>query len=218
MSRVNELLSASYLLVQLALTYLGDAADEASKQGKAFRFDLKQEATKAERSLDRIRSVLASGIPEDKAKEFLKDYEDLEKLVTAYLNVNRDKSIVTILYDMAHKLQQESDRERVNSIFRGCDLPVAIKIVDLPPTRYLPDVMLSSKLEEIAKAEGYQTEIIGATTIARLGGSSVPYTEFTFVVSKDSRRFEAYRNKTVTGFVAGRVSANLRKIFIKPID
>ena len=59
MSGVNELLSASYLLTQLALTYLGDAADEASKQGKAFRFDLKQEATKAERSLDRIRSVLA---------------------------------------------------------------------------------------------------------------------------------------------------------------
>ena len=29
MQRVNELLSASYLLVQLALTYLGDAADEA---------------------------------------------------------------------------------------------------------------------------------------------------------------------------------------------
>ena len=217
MSGVNELLSASYLLTQLALTYLGDAADEASKQGKAFRFDLKQEATKAERSLDRIRSVLAGGIPEGKAKEFLKDYEDLETLVTAYLNVNRDKSIVTILYDMAYKLQQESDREKVNSIFRGCGLSVAIKIVDLPPTCYLPDVMLSSKLEEIAKSEGYQTEIIGATTIARLGGSSVPHTAFTFVVSKDSRRFEAYRNKTVTGFVAGRVSANLRKIFIKEL-
>ena len=217
MSGVNELLSASYLLTQLALTYLGDAADEAAKQGKAFRFDLKQEAAKAERSLDRIRSVLVGGIPADKAKEFLKDYEDLEKLVTAYLNVNRDKSIVTILYDMAYKLQQEEAREKVNSIFRGCGLSVAIKIVDLPPTRYLPDVMLSSKLEEIAKAEGYDTEIIGATTIARLGGSSVPYTAFTFVVSKDSRRFEAYRNKTVTGFVAGRVSANLRKIFIKEL-
>ena len=217
MSGVNELLSASYLLVQLALTYLGDAADEAAKQGKAFRFDLKQEATKAERSLDRIRSVLAGGIPEHKAKEFLKDYEDLETLVTAYLNVNRDKSIVTILYDMACKLQQESDREKVNSIFRGCRLSEAIKIVDLPPTRYLPELLLSSKLEEIAKAEGYDTEIIGATTIARLGGSSVPYAAFTFVVSKDSRRFEAYRNKTVTGFVAGRVSANLRKIFIKEL-
>ena len=217
MQRVNELLSASYLLTQLALTYLGDAADEAEKQGKAFRFDLKQEAAKAERSLDRIRSVLAGGIPETKAKEFLKDYEDLEKLVTAYLNVNRDKSITTILYDMAYKFQQESDQQKVNSLFDGVAISEAIKKVGAPPACYLPDVMLSSKLEEIAKAEGYQTEIIGATTIARLGGSSVPYTEFTFVVSKDSRRFETYRNKTVTGFVAGRVSANLRKIFIKAI-
>ena len=86
--------------------------------------------------------------------------------------------------------------------------------MDSPPARYFPDAILSSKLDEIAKAEGYQTEIIGATTIARLGGSSVPHTAFTFAVSKDSRRFEAYRNKTITGFVAGRVSANLRKIFI----
>ena len=108
MQRVNELLSASYLPTQLALTYLGDAADEAEKQGKAFRFGLKQEAVKAERSLNRIRSVLASGIPEHKAKEFLKDYEDLEKLVTAYLNVNRDKSIVKVLREMTDKLEREA--------------------------------------------------------------------------------------------------------------
>ena len=215
MSGVNELLSASYLLTQLALTYLGDAADEAAKQGKAFRFDLKQDATKAERSLDRIRSVLAGGILEDKAKEFLKDYEDLEKLVTAYLNVNRDKSIVTILYDMAYKLQQEEAREKVNKQFAGLSLEDAI--FRASTLGYGPPKVVSDKLEEVAKAEGYQTEIIGATTIARLGGSSVPYAAFTFVVSKDSRRFEAYRNKTVTGFVAGRVSANLRKIFIKEL-
>lgn len=215
MSRVNELLSASYLLTQLALTYLGDAADEASKQGKAFRFELKQEASKAERSLDRIRSVLASGIPEGKAKDFLKDYEDLETLVTAYLNVNRDKSITTILYDMAYKLQQEEAREKVNKQFAGLSLQDAI--FSASTLGYGPPKVVSGKLDEIAKAEGYQTEIIGATTIARLGGSSVPYTAFTFAVSKDSRRFEAYRNKTVTGFVAGRVSANLRKIFIKEL-
>lgn len=216
MSGVNELLSASYLLTQLALTYLGDAADEAAKQGKAFRFDLKQEAAKAERSLDRIRSVLAGGIPEHKAKEFLKDYEDLEKLVTAYLNVNRDKSITTILYDMAYKFQQEEEaREKANKQFGGLSLcDVIFRAATLG---YGPPTVVSGKLEEIAKAEGFQTEIIGATTIARLGGSSVPYTEFTFVVSKNSRRFEAYRGKTVTGFVAGRVSANLRKIFIKAI-
>lgn len=215
MQQVNELLSASYLLTQLALTYLGDAADEAAKQGKAFRFDLKQEAIKAERSLNRIRSVLASGIPEHKAKEFLKDYEDLEKLVTAYLNVNRDKSITTILYDMAYKFQQEEAREKANKQFGGlslCDAIFRASTLGCGPPK-----VVSDKLEEIAKAEGYQTEIIGATTIARLGGSSVPYTAFTFVVSKDSRRFEAYRNKTITGFVAGRVSANLRKIFIKAI-
>lgn len=215
MQRVNELLSASYLLAQLALTYLGDAADEAAKQGKAFRFDLKQEAVKAERSLDRIRSVLAGGIPEHKAKEFLKDYEDMEKLVTAYLNVNRDKSVVTILYDMAYKLQQEETREKVNKQFEGLSIDDAI--FRASTLGYGPPKVVSDKLEEIAKAEGFQTEIIGATTIARLGGSSVPYTAFTFVVSKDSRRFEAYRNKTVTGFVAGRVSANLRKIFIKEL-
>lgn len=215
MQRVNELLSASYLLIQLALTYLGDAADEAAKQGKAFRFDLKQEAVKAERSLNRIRSVLAGGIPEDKAKEFLNDYEDLEKLVTAYLNVNRDKSITTILYDRAYKFQQEEKREKVNKQFEGLSLDDAI--FRASTLWYGPTKVVSAKLEEIAKAEGYQTEIIGATTIARLGGSSVPYTEFTFEVSKDSRRFEAYRNKTITGFVAGRVSANLRKIFIKAI-
>ena len=216
MSRVNELLSASYLLTQLALTYLGDAADEAAKQGKAFRFDLKQEATKAERSLDRIRSVLAGGIPEDKAKEFLKDYEDLETLVTAYLNVNRDKSIVTILYDMTDKLEREAMQQDVDEYFAGLTLPEALGHAKISP-RFFWNSFVSSKLEEIAKAEGYQTEIIGATTIARLGGSSVPYTAFTFVVSKDSRRFEAYRNKTITGFVAGRVSANLRKIFIKEL-
>lgn len=217
MSRVNELLSASYLLTQLALTYLGDAADEASKQGKAFRFDVKQEATKAERSLDRIRSVLAGGIPEDKAKEFLKDYKDLEKLVTAYLNVNRDKSIIKVLCDMTDKLEREAMQQDVDEYFAGLTLPEAIRAAKAN-TRFFWNSLVSSKLEEIAKAEGYQTEIIGATTIARLGGSSVPYTEFTFVVSKDSRRFEAYRNKTITGFVAGRVSANLRKIFIKPIN
>lgn len=214
MQRVNELLSASYLLTQLALTYLGDAADEAAKQGKAFRFDLKQEAAKAERSLDRIRSVLASGIPERKAKEFLKDYEDLEKLVTAYLNVNRDKSIINVLQDLTSKLMDENLENEVDAVFDGMSLTEAIKKAS---SYYVPTGKRSAKLEEIAKAEGYQTEIIGATTIARLGGSSVPYTEFTFVVSKDSRRFEAYRNKTVTGFVAGRVSANLRKIFIKAI-
>ena len=214
MSGVNELLSASYLLTQLALTYLGDAADEAAKQGKAFRFDLKQEATKAERSLDRIRSVLAGGIPGDKAKEFLKDYEDLEKLVTAYLNVNRDKSIIKVLRDMTDKLEREAMQQDVDEYFAGLTLPEAVRRAKCSP-RFFWGSIISSKLEEIAKSEGYQTEIIGATTIARLGGSSVPYTEFTFVVSKDSRRFEAYRNKTVTGFVAGRVSANLRKIFIK---
>ena len=216
MSGVNELLSASYLLTQLALTYLGDAADEAAKQGKAFRFDLKQEATKAERSLDRIRSVLAGGIPADKAKEFLKDYEDLEKLVTAYLNVNRDKSIIKVLRDMTDKLEREVMQQEVDEYFAGLSLPEAISAAKAP-SRFFRRSVMSPKLEDIAKAEGYQTEIIGATTIARLGGSSVPYTEFTFVVSKDSRRFEAYRNKTVTGFVVGRVSANLRKIFIKEL-
>lgn len=216
MSGVNELLSASYLLTQLALTYLGDAADEAAKQGKAFRFDLKQEATKAERSLDRIRSVLAGGIPGDKAKEFLKDYEDLEKLVTAYLNVNRDKSIIKVLRDMTDKLEREVMQQEVDEYFAGLTLPEAISAAKAP-LRFFWGSVVSPKLEEIAKAEGYQTEIIGATTIARLGGSSVPYTEFTFVVSKDSRRFEAYRSKTVTGFVAGRVSANLRKVFIKEL-
>ena len=216
MQRVNELLSASYLLTQLALTYLGDAADEASKQGKAFRFDLKQEATKAERSLDRIRSVLASGIPEHKAKEFLKDYEDLEKLVSAYLNVNRDKSIIKVLRDMTDKLEREVMQQDVDEYFAGLTLPEAIRAAKAPP-RFFWGSVISPKLEEIAKAEGYQTEIIGATTIARLGGSSVPYTAFTFAVSKDSHRFGAYRNKTVTGFVAGRVSANLRKIFIKEL-
>ena len=216
MQRVNELLSASYLLAQLALTYLGDAADEAAKQGKAFRFDLKQEAVKAERSLNRIRSVLASGIPEHKAKEFLKDYEDLEKLVTAYLNVNRDKSIIKALRDMTDKLEREAMQQEVDVYFAGLSLPEAIRKAKAN-TRFFWNSLVSSKLEEIAKAEGYQTEIIGATTIARLGGSSVPYTAFTFMVSKDSRRFEAYRNKTITGFVAGRVSANLRKIFIKAI-
>ena len=217
MSRVNELLSASYLLTQLALTYLGDAADEAAKHGKAFRFDLKQEATKAERSLDRIRSVLAGGIPGDKAKEFLKDYEDLEKLVTAYLNVNRDKSIIKVLRDMADKLEREVMQQEADEYFAGLSLPEAISAAKVPP-RFFWGSVISPKLEEIAKSEGYQTEIIGATTIARLGGSSVPYAAFTFMVSKDSRRFEAYRNKTITGFVAGRVSANLRKIFIKPIN
>ena len=216
MSRVNELLSASYLLTQLALTYLGDAADEAAKQGKAFRFDLKQEATKAERSLDRIRSVLAGGIPEHKAKEFLKDYEDLEKLVTAYLNVNRDKSIIKVLRDMTDRLEREAMQQDVDEYFAGLTLPEALGRAKCSP-KFFWNSFVSSKLEEIAKAEGYQTEIIGATTIARLGGSSVPYSAFTFVVSKDSRRFEAYRNKTVTGFVAGRVSANLRKIFIKEL-
>lgn len=216
MQRVNELLSASYLLIQLALTYLGDAADEAAKQGKAFRFDLKQEAVKAERSLNRIRSVLASGIPEHKAKEFLKDYEDLEKLVTAYLNVNRDKSITTILYDMTDKLEREAMQQAVDEYFAGLTLREALGHAKISPG-FFWNSLVSSKLEEIAKAEGHQTEIIGATTIARLGGSSVPYTAFTFVVSKDSRRFEAYRNKTVTGFVADRVSANLRKIFIKEL-
>ena len=216
MQRVNELLSASYLLTQLALTYLGDAADEAEKQGKAFRFELKQEAVKAERSLNRIRSVLASGIPEHKAKEFLKDYEDLEKLVTAYLNVNRDKSIIKALRDMTDKLEREAMQQEVDMYFAGLSLPEAIRKAK-DNTRFFWNSLVSSKLEEIAKAEGYQTEIIGATTIARLGGSSVPYTAFTFVISKDSRRFEAYRNKTVTGFVAGRVSANLRKIFIKEL-
>ena len=216
MQRVNELLSASYLLTQLALTYLGDAADEAEKQGRAFRFDLKQEATKAERSLNRIRSVLAGGIPEHKTKEFLKDYEDLEKLVTAYLNVNRDKSIIKVLRDMTDKLEREAMQQEVDVYFAKLSLPEAIRKAQDNP-RFFWKSLVSSKLEEIAKAEGYQTEIIGATTIARLGGSSVPYTEFTFVVSKDSRRFEAYRGKTVTGFVAGRVSANLRKIFIKEL-
>lgn len=216
MQQVNELLSASYLLTQLALTYLGDAADEAAKQGKAFRFDLKQEAIKAERSLNRIRSVLSSGIPEHKAKEFLKDYEDLEKLVTAYLNVNRDKSIIKVLRDMTDKLEREAMQQDVDECFAGLTLREAIGHAKISP-RFFWNSLVSSKLEEVAKAEGYQTEIIGATTIARLGGSSVPYTAFTFVVSKDSRRFEAYRNKTVTGFVAGRVSANLRKIFIKAI-
>ena len=216
MQRVNELLSASYLLTQLALTYLGDAADEAAKQGKAFRFDLKQEATKAERSLDRIRSVLAGGIPGHKAKEFLKDYEDLEKLVTAYLNVNRDKSIVKVLRDMTDKLEREAMQQEVDEYFAGLTLPEAIGRAKCR-TKFFWGSIISSKLEEIAKAEGYQTEIIGATTISRLGGSSVPYTAFTFVVSKDSHRFEVYRNKTVTGFVAGRVSANLRKIFVKAI-
>ena len=216
MQRVNELLSASYLLVQLALTYLGDAADDAAKQGKSFRFDLKQEAVKAERSLNRIRSVLASGIPEHKAKEFLKDYEDLEKLVTAYLNVNRDKSIIKVLRDMTDKLERAEMQQEVDWYFTGLSLPEAIRRAKANP-RFFWNSLVSSKLEEIAKAEGYQTEIIGATTIARLGGSSVPYTAFTFAVSKDSRRFEAYRNKTVTGFVAGRVSANLRKIFIKEL-
>ena len=217
MSGVNELLSASYLLTQLALTYLGDAADEAAKQGKAFRFDLKQEATKAERSLDRIRSVLAGGIPGHKAKEFLKDYEDLEKLVTAYLNVNRDKSIIKVLRDMTDKLEREAMQQEADEYFAGLTLPEAIGRAKCSP-KFFWGSIISSKLEEIAKAEGYQTEIIGATTISRLGGSSVPYTAFTFVVSKDSHRFEVYRNKTVTGFVAGRVSANLRKIFIKPIN
>ena len=217
MQRVNELLSASYLLTQLALTYLGDAADEAEKQGRAFRFDLKQEATKAERSLNRIRSVLAGGIPETKAKEFLKDYEDLEKLVTAYLNVNRDKSIIKVLRDMTDKLDREAMQQEVGVYFARLSLPEAIRKAKVN-TRFFWNSLVSSKLEEIAKAEGYQTEIIGATTIARLGGSSVPYAAFTFVVSKDSHRFGVYRNKTVTGFVAGRVSANLRKIFIKPID
>ena len=217
MQRVNELLSASYLLIQLALTYLGDAADEAAKQGKAFRFDLKQEATKAERSLDRIRSVLAGGIPEDKAKEFLKDYEDLEKLVTAYLNVNRDKSIIKVLRDMTDRLEREVMQQEVDEYFAGLTLPEAIGRAKCSP-KFFWGSIISPKLEEIAKAEGYQTEIIGATTISRLGGSSVPYAAFTFLVSKDSHRFGVYRNKTVTGFVAGRVSANLRKIFIKPID
>ena len=216
MSRVNELLSASYLLTQLALTYLGDAADEAAKQGKAFRFDLKQEAAKSERSLDRIRSVLAGGIPEDKAKDFLKDYEDLEKLVTAYLNFNRDKSIIKVLRDMTDKLEREAMQQEVDEYFAGLSLSEAIRAAKAPP-RFFSGSVISPKLEEIAKAEGYQTEIIGATTIARLGGSSVPHTAFTFVVSKDSHRFEAYRNKTITGFVAGRVSANLRKIFIKEL-
>ena len=216
MQRVNELLSASYLLTQLALTYLGDAADEASKQGKAFRFDLKQDAAKAERSLDRIRSVLASGIPEDKAKEFLRDYEDLETLVTAYLNVNRDKSIIKVLRDMTDKLEREAMQQDVDEYFAGLSFPEAIRAAKAPP-RFFWGSVISPKLEAIAKAEGYQTEIIGATTIARLGGSSVPYAEFTFAVSKDSHRFGAYRNKTVTGFVAGRVSANLRKIFIKEL-
>ena len=216
MSGVNELLSASYLLTQLALTYLGDAADEAAKQGKAFRFDLKQDATKAERSLDRIRSVLAGCIPKDKAKEFLKDYEDLEKLVTAYLNVNRDKSIIKVLRDMTDKLEREAMQQEADEYFAGLTLPEAIGRAKCSPKFFWGSV-ISSKLEEIAKAEGYQTEIIGATTIARLGGSSVPYAAFTFVVSKDSHRFGVYRNKTVTGFVAGRVSANLRKIFIKEL-
>ena len=159
---------------------------------------------------------MAGGIPEDKAKEFLKDYEDLEKLVTAYLNVNRDKSIIKVLRDMTDRLEREAMQQEVAEYFAGLTLPEAIRAAEAP-TRFFWKSVISPKLEEIAKAEGYQTEIIGATTIARLGGSSVPYTAFTFVVSKDSRRFEAYRNKTVTGFVAGRVSANLRKIFIKEL-
>ena len=136
MSRVNELLSASYLLAQLALTYLGGAADEASKQGKAFRFDLKQEATKAERSLDRVRSVLASGIPEHKAEEFLKDYEDLEKLVTAYLNVNRNESIIKVLCDMTDKLEREAMQQDVDEYFAGLTLPEAIGHAKISPRFY----------------------------------------------------------------------------------
>lgn len=117
---------------------------------------------------------------------------------------------------MTDKLEREVMQQEVGVYFAGLPLPEAIRKAKAN-TRFFWDSLVSSKLEEIAKAEGYQTEIIGATTIARLGGSSVPYTEFTFAVSKDSRRFEAYRGKTVTGFVAGRVSANLRKIFIKAI-
>ena len=117
---------------------------------------------------------------------------------------------------MTDKLEREVMQQDVDEYFAGLTLPEAIRAAKAPP-RFFWGSVISPKLEEIAKAEGYQTEIIGATTIARLGGSSVPYSAFTFVVSKESHRFEAYRNKTVTGFVAGRVSANLRKIFIKEL-
>ena len=117
---------------------------------------------------------------------------------------------------MTDKLEREAMQQDTDEYFAGLTLPEAIGHAKISP-RFFWNSFVSSKLEEIAKAEGYQTEIIGATTIARLGGSSVPYSAFTFVVSKDSHRFAAYRNKTVTGFVAGRVSANLRKIFIKEL-
>ena len=118
---------------------------------------------------------------------------------------------------MTDKLEREAMQREVDVYFSGLSLPEAIRKAKANTRFFFWGSIISSKLEEIAKAEGYQTEIIGATTISRLGGSSVPYTAFTFVVSKDSHRFEVYRNKTVTGFVAGRVSANLRKIFIKLI-
>ena len=74
MPGVNELLSASYLLTQLALTYLGDAADEAAKQGKAFRFDLKQEATKeASKLLDKVIGGSKTDTAKKKAEDQLKD-------------------------------------------------------------------------------------------------------------------------------------------------
>lgn len=218
MQKVNEDLSAAYLLINLAITYLGDAADEAAKAGRAFRFDLKKNAVTAESALNKVRASLASGISEAGQTAFLSDYEALERIISAYLNINRDKSIEEVLNTELQKIRKTARIEAVEPIKKG-PLRESIKYLSEkgPLYMYLDQRTLMCELARLAEEEGFADELIGTTMIRRLCGKTDPMVRFEFDMPATSNRFPQWRRLRVEGYIVDKQGANYRHIFIKPI-
>ena len=218
MEKINENLSAAYLLVNLAITYLGDAVDAADEVGKAFRFDLKKDAVTAEKALNRIRGTLSAGIGLTKQPEFLADFEALEHIISAYLNVNRDKSIEEVLNTELQKLRKAARIEAVEPIKKG-PLCESVKYLSEkgPLYMYLDQRTLMCELARLAEAEGFADELIGTTMLRRLCGKTDPMVRFEFDMPATSNRFPDWRRLRVEGYIVDKQGANYRRIFIKPI-
>lgn len=91
-ARVNRLVSATYLLMNLAKTYIDDAEDICKEYNLTvgeLRRDLNNTNLHYERYASRIRTMLNHG-QKEQAMHFLKDYEELEKMVTGYLKVHEE--------------------------------------------------------------------------------------------------------------------------------
>ena len=96
---INRRVSASFLLLNMANTWIIEAEEEASKFG-GFKFLLKQNIEKAKKGLDGYLSILRHQADhQGKQMDFFKDYEEMEKVLAKFIDIDNSKEQPTIEAD-----------------------------------------------------------------------------------------------------------------------